>query len=227
MVKIGYLVPVTIIKAMPNHDAYLTMIAGTELMALLPKKYANRIFKVGDTTLASVFMMRDSWIILSQKSPQYMRKLTELVFTPLIREGKIQVKRVALCSGSHFAKVAVESLDGSDPVKQCLPYLKETKKYTDATITLIRYSNDIKEYMVNALSPAPAGAVRKVIYFSSSNEAIIYVDAAYLGLFLGKGGMNVASAAKLTGISIAIKSVVLQSRRNTHIQCAATCPGQV
>ena len=113
---------------------------------------------------------------------------------------------VARCK---FAKVAIESLNGLDPVKQCLPYLKAAKQYTDDTITLVRYSDDIKEYIVNALSPAPSEMVRKVIHFKSSREADVYVDSAYVGLFLGKGGANVASAAKLTGVAINIKHSVL------------------
>jgi transcription antitermination factor NusA-like protein len=211
MVKVGHLVPVTIVKALPNYDSYLTLIAGTELLALLPKKYSNRIFKIGDTTLAAIFQMEGNRITLSQKSPQYIRKLMELIFAPLLREGKIQVKRAAMVSGCKFAKVAIETLNGSDPVKQCLPYLKAAKQYTDDTITLVRYSGDIKEYIVNALSPAPPEMVRKVIHFRSSKEADVYVDSAYVGLFLGKGGANVASAAKLTGVAINIKCSVFDS----------------
>jgi transcription antitermination factor NusA-like protein len=211
MVKVGHLVPVTIVKALPNYDSYLTLIAGTELLALLPKKYSNRILKIGDTTLAAIFQMEGNRITLSQKSPQYIRKLMELIFAPLLREGKIQVKRAAMVSGCKFAKVAIETLNGSDPVKQCLPYLKAAKQYTDDTITLVRYSGDIKEYIVNALSPAPPEMVRKVIHFRSSKEADVYVDSAYVGLFLGKGGANVASAAKLTGVAINIKCSVFDS----------------
>lgn len=211
MVKVGHLVPVTIVKALPNYDSYLTLIAGTELLAILPKKYANRIFRVGDTTLTAILKMEGSRITLSQKSPQYIRRLMELVFSPLLKEGKIQVKRAAMVSGSRFAKVAIESLNGLDPVKQCLPYLKAAKQYTDDTVTLVRYSGDIKEYIVNALSPAPSEMVRKVIYFRSSREADVYVDPAYVGLFLGKGGANVASAAKLTGVAINIKYSVFNS----------------
>jgi len=91
MVKVGHLVPVTIIKALPDYDSYLTMITGTELMGLLPRKYANRVFKVGDNTLAAIFQMEGIRITLSQRSPQYIRKLMELVFAPLLQEGKIQV----------------------------------------------------------------------------------------------------------------------------------------
>jgi N utilization substance protein A len=211
MVKVGHLVPVTIVKALPNYDSYLTLIAGTELLAILPKKYANRIFRIGDNTLASIFQIQGSRITLSQKSPQYFRKLMELLLSPLLKEGKIQVKRAAMVSGSKFAKVAIESLNDTDPVKQCLPYLKSVKQYTDDTITLIRYSKDIKEYIVNALSPAPPEMVRKVIHFKSSREADVYVDPGYVGLFLGKGGANVASASKLTGVSINIKCSIFRS----------------
>ena len=211
MVKVCHLVPVTVVKALPNYDSYLTLIAGTELLALLPKKYSNRIFKIGDTTLAAIFQMEKNRITLSQKSPQYIRKLMELLFAPLLREGKIKVKRAAMVARCKFAKVAIESLNGLDPVKQCLPYLKAAKQYTDDTITLVRYSDDIKEYIVNALSPAPSEMVRKVIHFKSSREADVYVDSAYVGLFLGKGGANVASAAKLTGVAINIKCNVFDS----------------
>ena len=207
MVKVGHLVPVTIIKALPDYDSYLTMITGTELMGLLPRKYANRVFKVGDNTLAAIFQMEGIRITLSQRSPQYIRKLMELVFAPLLQEGKIQVKRAAMVSGNKFAKAAVKSLNGGDPVKQCLPYLKAAKQYTDDTITLVRYSEDIREYIANALCPAPADSIRKVIYYQSLEEADVYVDPAVVGKFLGKGGANAATAAKLTGVTINIKAL--------------------
>ena len=207
MVKVGHLVPVTIIKALPDYDSYLTMITGTELMGLLPRKYANRVFKVGDNTLAAIFQMEGIRITLSQRSPQYIRKLMELVFAPLLQEGKIQVKRAAMVSGNKFAKAAVKSLNGGDPVKQCLPYLKAAKQYTDDTITLVRYSEDIREYIANALCPAPADRIRKVIYYQSLEEADVYVDPTVVGKFLGKGGANAATAAKLTGVTINIKAL--------------------
>lgn len=203
----GYLVPVVIVKALPDRDSYLTMIVGTELLALLPRKYANRTYMVGDNTLASVFAIEGVKITLSQKSPQYIRRLSEMVFAPLIRNHEIVVKRAACMSSQNFMKVAVEGLNGDDPVKKCLPYIKGFRPYTNDTITLVRYSRDIGEYIVNALAPAPAGAVRKVIYLQSSREAEVLVDPQYLGLFLGKGGANVAMAAKLTDTVIRVSKV--------------------
>jgi transcription antitermination factor NusA-like protein len=101
--------------------------------------------------------------------------------------------------------MAVEGLDGVDPVKECLPYLPAMKAYTDDTVTLVGYSRDMKEYVRNALAPAPQDKIRKVIVSSTLREAIVGVDPAYYGLFVGKGGANVATAAKLLDITIRVK----------------------
>lgn len=204
MIKIGHLIPIIVVKALPDYDSYLVLIAGGELLALLPKKYTSRPLKVGDITVASVFTMQGSRIVLTQRSPQFLRKIVELAVSPLLQEGKVVIKRAAMASGSRFAKVSVASLNGVDPVKQCLPYLKEVKQYTDDTITLVRYSEDMKEYIVSALAPAPAEKVRKVLFFPSIGEADVYVDRNYTGMFLGEKGKNVATAAKLVGVKINI-----------------------
>lgn len=205
MLKVGHLIFVTVVKALPDRDAYLTLVCGTELLAILPKEYADKQYKVGDTTPASVFMFVPGKIVLSQKSPQYLRKIAEFAFAPLLQEGKVQVKRAATVSGGAFSKIAVKGLNGEDPVKLCLPYLNEIKKYIQRTVTLVKYSDDIEEFIINALAPAPMGAIRKVIFFKESEKAYVYVEQAQVGIFFGKSGANVATAAKLTGMGIEIK----------------------
>lgn len=206
-VKVGYLVPISIIKALPDYDSMLTLIVGTELMALLPKKFANRTYRVGDSALASVYSISGVRITLSQKSPQYFRKLTELLLSPLLQQGRIEVKRAATIRGAKFVKVAVRSLNSENPVKISLPYIRDAKKYTDDTITLVEYSQDLREYIVNSLSPAPPEGVRKVILFQEIREALVRVEPRYLGLFLGRGGLNAALSSKLTGLRIKIEPV--------------------
>jgi transcription antitermination factor NusA-like protein len=203
--KVGYLVPGVVVKSMPDHDSHLILISGTELLAFLPKKYANRPYKVGQNLVAAVFMLEKSRIILSQRSHHYYIRVAERIFGILIEEEKIKIKRAVSVTGAGFAKMAVESLNGIDPVKECLPYLPAMKAYTDDTITLVRYSQDMKEYIRNALAPAPPDRIRKVIYSSVLQEAVVGVDPTYYGLFVGKGGANVATAAKLLDITILIK----------------------
>lgn len=205
-IKVGNLVPVRIIKALPDYDSMLTFIAGTELMALLPKKFSNRTYRVGDSTLASIYSINGRRIIVSQKSPHYFRKLTELLLAPLLQKKEVEVKRVAIISKAKFVKVAVRSLNNEEnPIKICLPYMREAKRYTDDTITLVKFSNDIREFVVNSLSPAPKEGVRKVILFQELREAIVKVEPRYLGLFLGKGGLNVALSSKLVGFRIRVE----------------------
>ena len=190
---------------MPYHDSHLILISGTELLAFLPKKYANKPYKAGESLLACVFMLENNRIILSQHCHQYYKRIAERAFSVLIDEEKIRIRRAATMAGAGFVKIAVEGLNGVDPVSECLPYLPVMKPYTDDTITLVRYSRDIKEYIKSALSPAPQDRIRKVIYSSTLREAIIGVDPTYYGLFVGKGGANVATAAKLLDITILIK----------------------
>jgi N utilization substance protein A len=207
-----------VVKALPDHDSLLTIIAGTELMALLPKKYANRVYRVGESTVASIFAVEGSRITLSQRSSQYFRKLVELLLSPLLLEGRVEVKRAATIIGARFAKVAVKgsnsgntsekwspkNLMDEDPLKICIPYLRDLKRYTDDTVTLVKFSPDLREYVINSLSPAPRERVKKVIHFQTLREVLVRVEPPYLGLFLGKGGMNVAVASKLVGVSIKI-----------------------
>ena len=87
-----------------------------------------------------------------------------------------------------------------------MQYLEKVKNYTGDTITIVRYSSDIKEYIVNALVPAPVEKVVQVLYSHSLREAIVRVDPQYCGFFVGKGGSNVATAAKLLDLKILIKS---------------------
>jgi transcription antitermination factor NusA-like protein len=194
-----------VVKAIPDYDSYLTMIPKTGFMPLLPKKYATRKYRIGDSLIASVHAINDGRIIITQRSAQFYRKLTEFFLTPLIREGRIKVRRAATLRNAPFVKVSVEGLNNEDPVRISLPYLRDLKQYIDQTVTLVEYSPDLREYVINSLAPAPRNGVRKVILFKELREALVRVDPGYLGLFLGKGGLNVALASKLLKIKIKIE----------------------
>ena len=205
LIRVGHIVPVMIAKALPDYDSYLTMVAGTEILAVLPKKYAQKGYRVGENAFAAVFSMDNRRIVLSQRSHHYFKRVLEGVFAPVLQKGTVRIRRMAVVENSRFAKVSLESPNGGDPVGECLPYLKECREFTDYTITLIPYSPDIREYVTNALSPAPARLIRRVIYFENLHEADVYVDGSP-GVFFGKGGVNVAAAAKLTKVRINIKT---------------------
>lgn len=204
-IKIGRLIQCTVVRFLPEPDSYLAVINGTESLAYLPRKYASRQYREGSGIVAAVFLFDDGKTILSQRSPQYFRRIAEEILTPVIRDGRIRVRKAASVMNGPFAKVAIEGISGADPLNTCLPYLEKAKMYTDDTITIVRYSENIKEYIVNALVPAPADKVLQVLYSHALREAIVRVETPYCGYFVGKGGANVATAAKLINVKIAIK----------------------
>ncbi len=223
VIKVGRLVSCCIIREVPGRDMYLSLIGETGLVGHLPKSSACRKYREREECTAAVHMVRDGRIYLSQRSPQLFRRVTEAALAPAIRDGKIRVRRAASIANSAFAKVSVEGLGGLDPLGIALQYLEGVKRYTGDTVTIVRYSPDMKEYIVNALVPAPVDKVVQVLYSQSLREAIVRVDPRYCGFFVGKGGANVATAAKLLDVKILVKSAE-QYAHGTEMQTkAAPC----
>ena len=111
--KVGYLVPGVVVKSMAGYDTHLILVSGTEFFAFLPKKYAMRPYKVGENLVAAVFLLERNRIVLSQRSPEYYRRVAERAFAPLLEEGKISVKRAVSVTDARFIKMAVEGFERS------------------------------------------------------------------------------------------------------------------
>lgn len=202
--------PFTILKGLPDYEAYLVVLIDKGILAQLPKKYAMRNYKIGETGWASVFNIQGARVTLSQKSTQYVRKIMEHIHFPLIQDGMIKVKRVAKKAGGSFYKVAVESLlemSGSELLNEVKPYLEETREYLNEKVIIVKYSRDVKEYIANSLVPAPAEKIKQIMIFENMKLADVKVSEEYVGKFLGPKAMNVLTAAKLTGYKIEITGV--------------------
>jgi N utilization substance protein A len=212
MLTIGYLIPFLVVKALPDYDSFLVTLIDKGVFAQLPKRYAFKDYKTGESGWAAVFGIKGSRIILSQKSPQYVRKILEFLLSSLIKEGKIKFKRVAKLANANFHKVAVAADDSEnysqrDVVKLCMPCFQDLKNYVSEKVIIVKYSEDMEEYIINSLSPAPMEHITKVILLKDTDEAIVYVEDKYAGYFFGPKGQNVSTASKLTGYKINIQPV--------------------
>ena len=96
LIRVGHIVPIMIAKALPDYDSYLTMVAGTEILAVLPKKYTQKEYRVGDNAFAAVFSMDQRWIVLSQRSHHYFKRILEGVLSPVFQKGMVRIKRIAV-----------------------------------------------------------------------------------------------------------------------------------
>ena len=143
---------------------------------------------------------------LSRTHPKFLERLFAIE-APEIENGVVEIKAVAREAGAR-SKIAVNSLDEHiDAVGSCVGQKGTrvntvTAELSGEKIDIIPWSDNPKDFVSNALSPA------KVIGIDIDEEehkATVEVADDQLSLAIGKGGQNVRLAAKLTGWRIDIK----------------------
>jgi len=146
-------------------------------------------------------------IVLSRSHPGLVKRLFELE-VPEVHDGFVIIKAIAREPGAR-TKIAVESRDVKvDPIGSCIGNKgTRVKHVTDELrgekIDIIRWSNDPKVFISDALSPAQ---VTLVELDPNSNTARVFVPNDQLSLAIGKEGQNARLSARLTGWRIDIKS---------------------
>src|SRR5699024_2036470 len=180
---------------------------GVELV--LPKSeqiYKDRYHK-GDTIRAVVKEVKryngNPSVIISRTSPLFLERLFENEI-PEVFDGIIELVRIARDPGDR-SKVAVMSHDERvDPVGACVG-MKGIRMHAivrelqNENIDVINYTDDKFEFIKRALQPA------KVISVELSEDgslAKVLVPADEVSKAIGKGGVNIRLASKLTNSEI-------------------------
>lgn len=146
-------------------------------------------------------------VYLSRSHPGLVKRLFELE-VPEIQDGTVEIKSIAREAGSR-TKLAVFAADENvDPVGACvgsrgIRVQAVVDELFDEKIDIINWSEDPKELISSALSPAK---VERVIIDGEEKAATVVVPDYQLSLAIGKEGQNVRLAAKLCGWKIDIKS---------------------
>ncbi|MBP1931530.1 transcription termination factor NusA [Ammoniphilus resinae] len=146
-------------------------------------------------------------IFVSRTHPGLLKRLFELE-VPEIFDGVVEIKSVAREAGDR-SKIAVHSVDPNvDPVGACVgPKGSRVQTIVNELrgekIDIVKWSEDPKIYVANALSPSK---VLTVDVSESEKATRVVVPDFQLSLAIGKRGQNARLAAKLTGWKIDIKS---------------------
>lgn len=146
---------------------------------------------------------------VSRTHPGLVKRLFESE-VPEIFDGIVDIISISREAGSR-TKVAVKANDPSiDPVGACVGQKgvrvqNIINELQGEKIDVIKWSDNIEEYLSNALSPAK---VVEIIANKDDKTAVAIVDDYQLSLAIGKEGQNVRLAAKLTGWKIDIKSKI-------------------
>ncbi len=146
-------------------------------------------------------------IIVSRTHPTLVKRLFELEI-PEVYEGIVEIMSVAREPGAR-SKVAVQSYDSQvDPVGACVGHRGGrvqaiVDELRGEKIDIVRYDEELTEFLKNALSPA---RVSRVILDEEEHAATIIAPDDQLSLAIGRRGQNVRLAAQLTGWKIDIRS---------------------
>lgn len=180
---------------------------GVEL--LLPKNeqiYKDR-YRKGDTIRAVVIGVHmkngNPTVIISRTSELFLERLFENEI-PEVFDGIIELVKIARSPGDR-SKVAVLSHDERvDPVGACVGMKgirihAIVRELQNENIDVINYTPDKFEFIKRALQPAE---VLKVEFDDAENKANVLVPADEVSKAIGKGGVNIRLASKLTECEI-------------------------
>lgn len=180
---------------------------GNELILPKSEMIPSDFYKKGDNLRAVVLKveMRNSTpvIVLSRTSEVFLEKLFEQE-VPEIFDGLITIKKIVRVPGDR-AKVAVESYDDRiDPVGACVGMKGSrihgiVRELRNENIDVINFTANIQLFIQRSLSPAKITSIR---LDEKNKKADVYLKADQVSLAIGKGGLNIKLASKLTGYEI-------------------------
>ena len=190
----------------------LILDTGTGYATLLKEEQIpGEVYDVGDRIKVFVSEVksgetRGPIVTLSRVHPNFVKRLFELE-VPEIQDGTILIKGVAREAGSR-TKISVFSRDenveavGSCIGKNSMRINAVLAELSGEKVDIIKYSEDLCEYVAEALSPAKVLDV----YLEDERTCRVTVAPEQLSLAIGKEGQNAKLVARLTGCKIDIKA---------------------
>ena len=147
------------------------------------------------------------FILLSRTHYGFLKRLLELEI-PELSDGTVVLYSVAREAGNR-SKIAVYSeVENIEPIGCIIGQNgsrinRVLKQIAGEKIDVVEYNKDIKEFIKNALSPAKD--IEVFIPNPKKKEAICVVSKDNLSLAIGKKGINVKLASRLTHYKLDIK----------------------
>lgn len=206
------IVSAVVIRVDPTTANATLEIGKNEMVLFRNEQIPGETLQVGDRIKVFITEIkketRGPSIVLSRVHPGLVSRLFELE-VPEIKDGIVEIKRVAREAGSR-TKIAVVSNDESvDAIGSCIGPKGARKNNVTAElcgekIDIIPYSEDVEAFISASLAPATVDSVIKIPETERAYRVTVAEDQ--LSLAIGKEGQNARLAAKLTGFKIDIKS---------------------
>jgi len=210
--KVGEIVSGTVYR-FDKGNIIVDLLGKTEGILLKREQSPKEEFRQGQRICTYVVEVkkdtRGPQIILSRTHPNLLKKLFELEI-PEIYEGIVEIKSISREPGAR-SKIAVWSKNEKvDSVGACVGMRGNrirniVNELQGEKIDIVRYSDDIREYIKAALSPAKVSEIK---LDKDNLKAEVIVDDDQLSLSIGKHGQNVRLASRLIGWELDIRTKV-------------------
>lgn len=215
--RVGEIVSGTVYR-FEKGNIIVDLLGKTEGILLKREQSPQEDFKVGQRIQAYVAEVRKDikgpQIILSRTHPNLVKKLFELE-VPEIYEGIVEIKSIARQPGER-TKIAVWSKNEKvDSVGACVGMRGNrvrniVNELHGEKIDIVRYHDDIREYIKAALSPAKIAEIK---LDKDKSRAEVIVDDDQLSLAIGKHGQNVRLACRLMGWELDIRTKAMAEEK--------------
>ena len=182
---------------------------------LLPKSeiIPGETIKMGSNIKAYISKVdinsKGALILLTRKHYGFVKRLFELEI-PEINDGTVIIYSVAREAGNR-TKIAVYSeVSNVDPVGACIGERGSRinniiKELNGERIDVVAYDKEPSIFIANALSPARD--LRIFVLDEKTKETMVVVNDENLSLAIGKKGINVKLASRLTHYNLEIKTI--------------------
>ncbi len=209
--KLGEIVTASVERIDAKSGAATIMIGKSQ--AMLPKQEQIGLpdLKEGDLVKVYIADVKDNergpHAIISRSHPGFVRRLFEKE-VPEIFDGVVEIKAVSREAGSRTKMAVASNNPDVDAIGACIgPKGARVNAIVSELggekIDIIIYSDDPKEYISSALSPASVVGVDIIDEETKSCKATVPDDQ--LSLAIGNKGQNARLAARLTGWRIDIR----------------------
>ncbi len=174
------------------------------------ERVSTEEYNVGDRVRAYVVAVengaRGPEIILSRSHPNFVRRLFESEVSE-IADRTVEIRSLAREAG-YRTKVAVYSADEKvDPVGACVGLrgarVKNiVRELNNEKVDIIRWSDDIKSFVSEALKPAE---IKSLTLDEEAKSILVKVDEEELSKAIGRRGQNARLTARLVGWDVQVQ----------------------
>lgn len=205
--RVNELVTGEVSQVMKKELLVLDDATGKELLLPRSEMIKGDFYRKGEVVRAVIRRVdmknNNPVVVLSRTDSVFLEKLLEQE-VPEIEDGLITIKKVVRMPGER-AKVAVESYDDRiDPVGACVGMKGSrihgiVRELRNENIDIINFTTNPSLFIQRALTPAKVTSIDLDV---TKKHASVYLRPDEVSKAIGKNGLNIKLASRLTGFEI-------------------------